>query len=91
MLDGGIAILCPACKYCHVLNVERDGGSRWSWNDDLERPTFSPSLLVRRRRGGPEICHSFIRGGRIEYCADSTHALAGLTVDLPCFSWGGEE
>lgn len=28
-------------------------------------------------------CHYFIRAGRIEYCADSTHALAGQTVPLP--------
>lgn len=28
-------------------------------------------------------CHSFVREGRIEFLADSTHALAGQTVDLP--------
>lgn len=27
-------------------------------------------------------CHSFVRDGRIEFLADSTHALAGQTVDL---------
>lgn len=28
-------------------------------------------------------CHSFVRDGRIEFCSDSGHALAGKTVDLP--------
>lgn len=31
-------------------------------------------------------CHSFVRDGRIQFLADSTHALAGKTVDLP--AWG---
>jgi len=28
-------------------------------------------------------CHSFVRDGRIQFLTDSTHALAGQTVDLP--------
>lgn len=28
-------------------------------------------------------CHSFVRGSRIEFLTDSTHELAGQTVDLP--------
>lgn len=28
-------------------------------------------------------CHSFVRDGRIEFLSDSTHALAGRTVELP--------
>lgn len=28
-------------------------------------------------------CHVFIRAGQIEFCGDSTHALAGKTVELP--------
>lgn len=31
----------------------------------------------------PLVCHSFVRDGRIQFLADSTHALAGKTVDLP--------
>lgn len=29
------------------------------------------------------ICHSFVRNGKIEYCGDCTHSLAGQTVELP--------
>lgn len=29
------------------------------------------------------VCHYFVTDGKISYCSDSTHALAGQTVDLP--------
>lgn len=28
------------------------------------------------------VCHYFVQAGRIMFCTDSTHALAGQTVDL---------
>lgn len=34
-----------------------------------------------------EVCHSFVRDGRIEFLTDCTHALAGQTVDLPEFDY----
>lgn len=77
----GWSIRCPACDDWHVL-------SGWSFDGNLERPTFTPSLLVTLRGiddCGPveHRCHSFIRDGRIEYLGDCTHAMAGQTVDLP--------
>lgn len=30
----------------------------------------------------PFVCHSFVTDGRIQFLADSTHTLAGHTVDL---------
>lgn len=43
----------------------------------------------QREKGEPEapfqcsVCHSWIRDGQIQFLDDSTHALAGQTVDLP--------
>lgn len=34
------------------------------------------------------ICHSFVRDGKIQFLTDSTHHLAGQTVDLPDLSIG---
>ena len=68
---------CPGCGELHCV------GPSWAFNGDMDRPTFSPSILVRWGSGDPKRCHSFIRDGRIEFCSDSTHALAGKTVDLP--------
>lgn len=30
-----------------------------------------------------QICHSFVRDGKIQYLNDCTHELAGQTIDLP--------
>lgn len=70
---------CPGCKQAHPINVEKPNhcDAKWSWNGDIERPTFSPSINIVGR------CHYFIRDGMIEFCADSKHNLAGRTVPLP--------
>lgn len=39
---------CPGCGHLHHMNVDpANGRPAWSFNHDLEKPTFSPSLLVR--------------------------------------------
>jgi hypothetical protein len=63
----------------------------WEYDGNAESPTFSPSLLVRwdswdgatGRPSKKNVCHSFIRAGRIEYLNDCTHPMKGQTVDLP--------
>ncbi|MCU9947484.1 DUF6527 family protein [Pseudomonas sp. PDM13] len=77
---------CPGCRMLHGLNVESDGCPRWTWNGDVDRPTFQPSILVRYEWGQQRTemtCHSFVTDGRIQFLDDCTHALAGQTVDLP--------
>ena len=88
---------CPGCEDNHQISV-----GTWTWNGDLERPTFSPSVLVRGNQwpkdefpeyykpahakvkpGEDTVCHSFVTDGRIQFLSDSTHTLAGQTVDLP--------
>lgn len=43
----GVRIDCPGCGGHHVLPTTPGHGAQWSWNGNLERPTFSPSVLVR--------------------------------------------
>ena len=67
---------CPGCDSCHMVYLDR-----WTISGDLEiNPTVSPSILVRY--GDGQICHSFIREGKIEYLSDCTHSLAGQTIDM---------
>lgn len=94
-LEGGrVAFMCPGCKELHQVIVEGEGRPRWDFNDDYDRPTFTPSILVRypANPGATEefiewrterVCHSFVRDGRIQFLGDCTHALAGQTVELP--------
>lgn len=89
--DGKLFFECPGCNMQHGVNVEIDGPPRWGWNGSLDKPTFTPSVLVRYR-WGPEqrdvVCHSFVTDGRIQFLGDCTHALAGQTIDLPLLEDG---
>ena len=84
----GYLVSCPACRGFHAFYTERPNqiGARWTFDGNLESPTFNPSMLVAisETPGYPAVrCHSFVRAGRIEFLPDCTHALAGQTVDLP--------
>lgn len=65
-------------------------GPVWTWDGNLERPTFDPSILGNGGQGHPglPVCHSYIRAGRWDFLADSTHKLAGQMVDMvPLPDW----
>ena len=109
----GVQFWCPGCKHSHLVYIDGGGKPSWSWNGDVNKPTFKPSVVIRtghhvpgqppadecwlckrteqRRAQGLEahticgICHSWVTDGRIEFLSDSTHDLAGQTVDLPPF------
>lgn len=66
---------CPGCKSHHRFDIPR-----WTFNGNLERPTFSPSLLYDA--GTPHCCHLFVRDGQIEYLSDSKHVFAGKTIPM---------
>lgn len=79
---------CPGCGGNHVIYTDSRSqlnGHAWAFDGNLDRPTFSPSVNIVGQ------CHYFIRAGRIEYCSDSKHALAGKTVDLPELESVGED
>lgn len=72
---------CPGCKHDHVYTVRTDGKEVcWSFNGDLDHPTFSPSLLNTTETTR---CHLFLTDGKLQFLGDCTHHLAGQTVDLP--------
>lgn len=71
---------CAGCETHHRILTPP-----WGFNDDVERPTFSPSVLVTYDFGEQreaKRCHTFVTDGRIQYLDDCTHALKGQTVDL---------
>ena len=82
--------MCPGCRGMHYITVARPNhcGARWSFDGNLDAPTFSPSVNISIaadvEEGIPaERCHYFLRAGMIEFLGDCTHALAGQTVALP--------
>ena len=83
-----LAFFCPGCGYDHSFRVA-SGSSQdrpiWTWNGDMEKPTFTPSLLVN---GSTEQrCHSFVTNGQIQYLGDCWHELKNTTVDLQEIDW----
>lgn len=89
-LDELIRFYCPVCRTYHHIQHGSDMGPNWGWNGSLEKPTFTPSVLVTypgsdagKDGAPPAVCHSFVTDGRIQYLGDCTHAMAGQTVDLP--------
>lgn len=93
-VQGGILHFCPACNEPHMI------GLGWRFDGNVDAPTFEPSVRLSTKRddhgerlsGGQSrtLCHYHLRGGVIEYCSDSPHALAGQRVPLPDHptSWG---
>lgn len=78
---------CPGCNRAHSVKT---GVGGWGWNGDAEKPTFTPSVLVRydgadadETDAPPAICHSFVENGRMRFLDDCTHALRGKTVAIP--------
>lgn len=92
--DNGLMFWCPGCDGAHRIQHGVGSGPRWGWNRNAEKPTFTPSILVRypanpnaseefKEWRTARVCHSFVTDGRIQFLGDCTHSLAGQTVDLP--------
>ena len=96
--DPGLrTFFCPGCQCGHYFRTAPSpsdspfAGNQaiWTWDGDEQRPTVSPSILVRY--GGPDAgvggappqcCHFFVRAGNIEYLSDCTHAFAGKIIPM---------
>jgi hypothetical protein len=86
---------CPGCDEPHGIFTENKNGPTWTFNGDFEKPTFGPSIRCFTTETTDDddkplpapiqrtICHYFVKAGKIEFCGDSPHKLAGQTVDLP--------
>lgn len=106
--DGTLYMFwCPGCEELHTVTVGGDDRPKWTFNGNLEKPTFQPSIFLRtghyvvnHKPGDPcwctyekqtgvkskfvcHQCHSFVTDGRIQFLPDSSHKLAGQTIDLP--------
>jgi len=83
--DGFITFWCPGCACAHGVSVQPTVSNGWTWNGDVEKPTFSPSVLAL----GEKRCHSFIQDGKFQFLGDCEHNLKGQTVAIP--AWPFEE
>jgi hypothetical protein len=76
---------CPGCGSAHGVWITppHEGGPKWDFNGDMEKPTFTPSIKVEYSTSDKmHICHSIITDGKIQYLGDCTHELAGQLVEM---------
>lgn len=84
---------CPGCDKAHCVDDTKwtvdpamvtiqpsvlVGGKQWAQDAGFYKPGHAAVPA-----GGQIVCHSFVANGRIQFLSDSTHTLAGHTVDLP--------
>lgn len=94
---GRFIFFCPACRCGHYFTVppwtfngDMDAptveksilvkGVQPPTEDEVKRIMAGEKIEPR-----PMACHSHVTAGWIEFCADSTHALAGQRVKLEVF------
>lgn len=79
---------CPGCKCGHGVRVGQSDRPNWDFNGNIEKPTFSPSYLVRGIKyplEDPET-NDFKRGPDGKYLVGEDGRLIG-TVDTVCHSF----
>lgn len=72
---------CPGCSHLHSFSTGSGAPINWSFNGDVNSPTFSPSLLVNKDHPNSR-CHLFLTDGKIHYQADCYHDLKNQVVDM---------
>jgi hypothetical protein len=79
--DSYFLIWCSGCKCAHGFSVPR-----WSFDGNLESPTFAPSLRLSyiHPDTGVEaiLCHINVTKGQIIYHSDCPHDLKGQTIPM---------
>lgn len=66
-LEGSrLAFWCPGCSEVHQVAVGEGEGPRWGFSGDYDKPTFTPSVLIRSGHHVPG------QEGRLCWCTYET-------------------
>jgi hypothetical protein len=74
---------CAGCGSGHLIpffHAAPDPGAIWTWNNNLEAPTITPS--IKTTAPGPRICHFILGDGVQHFCSDDTQ-VPGQHLPLP--------
>lgn len=73
---------CPGCKCDHGIWTTQTEFNNPVWNIsmNLDSPSVDPSLMIDKDTDTQ--CHLIIKEGKIHYCDDCRHELAGQTVEM---------
>lgn len=84
--NGDALFDCPGCGMLHVDYLKTPGRPHWTFNGDVDRPTFSPSIAVHWTEHpltNPvnKVCHSFVTEARSSSAATArTNLLDGRSI-----------
>lgn len=88
---------CKGCNMLHSYVTEWSKKAReerykrgttncpiWNFNGNLEKPTFTPSLLYSwgKPDGVKHVCHLYVTDGQIKYLGDCTHDFRNQTIEM---------
>jgi len=82
---GKYIFYCPGCEDYHLISTIKTHWNRYHvLTGTLLKPTIRASVLSKEdKEFNKPRCHSYITEGKIHFLIDSTHRLAGKTVNLP--------
>lgn len=76
---GRLMFRCPGCDDLHQVLTGKGAGPRWGFNGSYERPTFTPSVLVRG--------HKLVRDERGRWTGEWERDASGSPVPSVCHSF----
>lgn len=84
---GRLMFWCPGCDEAHVVSLADGSGRGWTYNGNPDRPTFSPSILVRGVRfdGGDEELDRILDTYKLP--EDRERMLADRRINTVCHSF----
>lgn len=89
---GRLVYWCQGCDSPHQVKVVEGPGPTWSWDGNTDAPTFNPSVLVTLETPRKTFrCHTFVRGGMVQFLGDCTHEFAGQTLPIPDWPYADGE
>ncbi|MGH6982018.1 MAG: DUF6527 family protein [Stellaceae bacterium] len=76
-VEGGYLFWCPGCGEMHIVRTDPGGG--WTYNGDVNRPTFKPSIKVT----GKQSIHDALG----EWTGEYRRGPDGKALDSCCHSF----
>ena len=76
------------CPGCGRIAIPVTGSKAWQFNDDLDRPTLTPSILSTWSHDNGDgtktehRCHAYLTDGVMRFLGDCTHSKANQNVEL---------
>lgn len=84
LAGGGLTFWCHGCNEAHTVWHGEGPGPRWTWNGDVDKPVFGPSVLVTGTEWLTDDEHArLMRGEHVEATPKRCHTFVGCNGAAP--------